>query len=73
MVEDEYADLVEDRRHACTSSRAAPSRGGNVKTVGVLEKKAKTTYICGEAVIGKGHKGMRIFAPCASIADRDVL
>ena len=57
MVEDEYTDLVEDRRHASASSRAAPGRGGKVKTVGVLEKKANTTYIGGEVVIGKEARG----------------
>ena len=57
MVEDEYADLVDDRRYASTSSRTVPGRGGKVKTVGVLEKKANTTYIGGEVVIGKEAKG----------------
>jgi len=31
MVEDEYADLIEDRRHPSTSSRTAPGQGGKVK------------------------------------------
>lgn len=57
MIEDEHADLVDDRRHAPVSSRTAPGRGGKVKTVGVLEKKANTTYIGGEVVIGKEAKG----------------
>ena len=57
MVEDEYADLVDDRRHASTSSRSTPVRGGKAKAVGVLEKKANTTYIGGEVVIGKEAKG----------------
>jgi dynactin-4 len=57
MVEDEHADLVDDRRHASTSSRSVPGRGGKAKTVGVLEKKANTTYIGGEVVIGKEAKG----------------
>ena len=57
MAEDEYADLVDDRRQASTSSRIAPGRGGKAKTVGVLEKKANTTYIGGEVVIGKEAKG----------------
>jgi len=56
-VEDEYADLADDRRHASTSSRTTPGRGGKTKTVGVLEKKANTTYIGGEVVIGKEAKG----------------
>lgn len=56
-VEDEYADLVDDRRHASTSSRTTPNRGGKAKTVGVLEKKTNTTYIGGEVVIGKEAKG----------------
>jgi dynactin-4 len=57
MVEDEHADLVDDRRHASTSSRSVPGRGGKVKIVGVLEKKANMTYIGGEVVIGKEAKG----------------
>ena len=57
MVEDEHADLVDDRRHASASSRSVPGRGGKAKTVGVLEKKANTTYIGGEIVIGKEAKG----------------
>ena len=56
-VEDEYADLADDRRHASTSSRTTPGRGGKAKTVGVLERKANTTYIGGEVVIGKEAKG----------------
>jgi len=55
--EDEYADLVDGRRHPSTSSRTTPGRGGKAKTVGVLEKKANTTYIGGEVVIGKEAKG----------------
>jgi len=55
MVEDKYADLVEDRKHASTSSRTAPGRGGKVKIVRVLEK-ANATYIGGEVVIGKEAK-----------------
>ena len=57
MVEDEHTDLVDDRRQASTSSRAAPGRGGKAKTVGVLERKTNTTYIGGEVVIGKEAKG----------------
>ena len=57
MVDDEYADLVDDRRLPSTPSRTTPGRGGKVKTVGVLEKKANTTYIGGEVVIGKEAKG----------------
>jgi dynactin-4 len=57
MVEDEHAELVDDRRHASASSRSVPGRGGKAKTVGVLEKKANTTYISGEVVIGKEAKG----------------
>ena len=57
MVEDEYAEPVDDRRHASTSSRTTPSRGGKAKTVGVLERKANITYIGGEVVIGKEAKG----------------
>ena len=57
MAEDEYADLVDDRRHASTSNRTTPGRGGKAKTVGVLERKANTTYIGGEVVIGKEAKG----------------
>ena len=57
MVEDKYADLVEDRKHASTPSRTAPGRCGKVKVVRVLEKKANATYIGGEAVIGKEAKG----------------
>jgi dynactin-4 len=56
-VEDDHADLVDGRRHASTSSRSVPGRGGKAKTVGVLEKKANTTYIGGEVVIGKEAKG----------------
>ena len=56
-IEDEHADLVDDRRHASVSSRTAPGRSGKAKTVGVLEKKANTTYIGGEVVIGKEAKG----------------
>ena len=48
MVEDEHADFVDDRRHASTSSRSAPGRGGKAKTVGVLEKNADTTYLMGK-------------------------
>ena len=57
MVEDEHADLVDDRRQASASSRTAPTRGGKAKTVGVLERKTNTTYIGGEVVIGKEAKG----------------
>ena len=57
MAEDEHADPVDGRRHAPTSSGSTPSRGGKAKTVGVLEKKANTTYIGGEVVIGKEAKG----------------
>jgi dynactin-4 len=57
MVEDEHADLVEDRRHAPTSTTSGPTRGGKVKTVGILERKANTTYIGGEVVIGKEAQG----------------
>lgn len=57
MAEDEYADLADDRRHASTSSSTVPARGGKAKTVGVLEKKANTTYIGGEVVVGKEAKG----------------
>jgi dynactin-4 len=57
VIEEEYADLVDDRRQTSTLSRAAPGRGGKAKTVGVLEKKANTTYIGGEVVIGKEAEG----------------
>jgi len=57
VIEDEYTDLVGHRRHASTSSRTAPGRGGRVKTVGVFERKANTTYIGGEVAIGKEAKG----------------
>ena len=57
MVEDEHADLVDDRRQASTASRTAPGRSGKAKTVGVLERKTNTTYIGGEVVIGKEAKG----------------
>jgi len=57
MVEDEHADLVDDRRQGSASSRTTPGRGGKAKTVGILERKANTTYIGGEVVIGKEAKG----------------
>ena len=57
MVEDEHADPVDGRRHASSSASSKPTRGGKVKTVGVLEKKANTTYIGGEVVIGKEAQG----------------
>jgi len=76
-VEDEYADLVDDRRQASASNRTTPGRGGKAKTVGVLEKKTNTTYIGGEVVIGKQAKGdVKVwgFLPlCTLVADRDVL
>ena len=57
MVEDEYADLGDDRRQASTSTSGGTTRGGKVKTVGVLERKANTTYIGGEVVVGKEAQG----------------
>ncbi|KAF9783108.1 dynactin p62 family-domain-containing protein [Thelephora terrestris] len=57
MIEDEHADLVDDRRHASASTNSGPARGGKAKTVGVLEKKANTTFIGGEVVIGKEAQG----------------
>ena len=57
MIEDEHADLVDDRRHASASTSTGPARGGKAKTVGVLERKANTTYIGGEVVIGKEAQG----------------
>ena len=57
MVEDEHADLADDRKHTSASTNSGTSRGGKVKTVGVLEKKANTTYIGGEVVIGKEAQG----------------
>ena len=57
MIEHECADFVEDRRHPSTSSRTAPGRGGKVKSTGALERKANTTYISGEVVVGKEAKG----------------
>jgi len=56
IIEDEYADFVEDRRHAPTSSRTARGRGGKAETMGVLERKANTTYISEEVVIKNGAK-----------------
>jgi hypothetical protein len=40
-AEDGVSPRIDDRRHASTLSRSAPSRGGRTKTVGALEKKAK--------------------------------
>jgi dynactin 4 len=57
MVEDEYADLVDGRKRAPTSTSSSTTRSGKVKTVGVLERKANTTYIGGEVVIGKEAQG----------------
>lgn len=57
MVEDEHADLVDGRRQASSSTNTGTTRGGKVKTVGVLEKKANTTYIGGEVVIGREAQG----------------
>jgi hypothetical protein len=54
MVEDEHADVVDDRRCASTSSGSVPSRCGKAKAMGAPEKKANTG---GEVVIGKGIKG----------------
>ena len=75
--EDEHADLVDDRRQASASSRTTPGRGGKAKTVGVLEKKANTTYIGGEVVIGKEARGdvkVQAFWPlCTLVADQNVL
>ena len=74
MVEDEYTDLADDRKHASPSSRNAP--GGKAKTVGVLEKKANTTYIGGEVVIGKEAKGnvkVRILVPVHHVAHYQAL
>lgn len=57
MVEDEYVDLVDDRRHPSASTSSGTTRGGKTKTVCVLEKKANTTYIGGEVVISKEAQG----------------
>ena len=59
MTEDEHADSADGRRQASTSARSGTTRGGKTKTktVGVLEKKANTTYIGGEVVIGKEAQG----------------
>ena len=56
-IEDEFADLVDGRRRAPTSTSTGTTRSGKVKTVGVLERKANTTYIGGEVVIGKEAQG----------------
>lgn len=57
MVEDEHADSVDGRRRVPTSTTSGTTRSGKVKTVGVLERKANTTYIGGEVVIGKEAQG----------------
>jgi len=59
MVEGEHADPVDGRRQASasTSSGTTTTRGGKVKTVGVLERKTNTTRIGGEVVIGKEAQG----------------
>jgi hypothetical protein len=62
---------------ASTSSRSVPSRSGKAKTVGVLEKKANTTYIGGEVVIGKEAKGdvkvRGCWPPALCVANRRIL
>jgi dynactin-4 len=76
-VDDEYGDLVDDRKHASASSRTTPVRGGKAKTVGVLEKKANTTYIGGEIVIGKEARGdvkaQAFWPPRTFATDHDAL
>jgi hypothetical protein len=54
MTGDGHKDLVDTRRHALALEQEVPSRGGEAKSVGALEKKASTTYIAGEVVTGKG-------------------
>ena len=45
MVEDEYTDLVDDRKHTSASANNGISRGRKAKTLGVLEKLTNTTHI----------------------------
>ena len=57
MADDEYADLADDRKQASAPTTSGTGRSGKAKTVGILERKANTTYIGGEVVIGKEAQG----------------
>jgi dynactin-4 len=55
--DDEEMFGVEDEELGLRSGKDVDGRGGKVRTVGVLEKRANTTIIGGEVVIGKEARG----------------